>query len=403
MELIDLLKNENAKELFESKDCKIHTYGEENLVKYPHGCTLDDGEGGWLKYCRGAVYSGDKVLVVPPLRFKEGKPDDYQEIQEYIDGTMINVWYNGEKWNVSTRSRIGALCSWHSKKTFRKMFFEIMNENNGSFDILDKTKGYSFVMVHTENRIVQKYNGNKLYLVSMWDTETNSYCDTREPYSKLKEEYVPWYKLPKILENDTDLTSENIGDTVGYVYLNGNDRYKQMHPKYLELKQMAHNSHLVIYNYIENRRNGKLPEFLKYYPEKRRECNHFKNYIHDFTQMLYDLYNIVFKEKHIKLNKLPYVVKPLLYELHGMYLQTRTPIGFSTVMGYINDLPTARLVFVLLRFKKDKGEFIEQDKTDKIISNTVSEIMDSIENESESSDSGDEKTEEKTEESIEKP
>ena len=365
MELIDIVKQEEAlTELFESKSCKVHEYEGNTLVKYPHLVTLDDGEGGWLKYCRGAVYNEEKeVLVVPPTRFKEGRPENLEDytIQEYIDGTMINVWFN-KKWYISTRGRIGALCSWHTKKTFRHMFLDIINENNGNFDILDQAKGYTFVLVHKDNRIVQKYNGNKVYLVSVWNKETNTYALPTETYNKLKEEYDPWFSIPETLDksNLKDLSKVQATQNAGYTFISETSRFKEMNPKYEEIKDLHGKSHNMLFNYIENRRNGRLPQFIKIYPEERRECNNFKYKIHDFTQLLYDGYGVVFKEKRCKLTEMPFSMKPLLYALHGEYLETRQPIAFSTVMEYVNSLPSAKLVFVLSRFTSEVKEFIKE-------------------------------------------
>ena len=369
MEFIDIVKQEDAKELFESKSCKVHEYESNTLVKYPHSVTLDEGEGGWLKYCRGAVYNEEKeVLVVPPTRFQVlDRPENLEEysIQEYIDGTMINVWFN-KKWYISTRSRIGALCRWHTDKTFRHMFLDIVNENNGNFDILEESKGYTFVMVHQDNRIVQKYNGNKVYLVSVWNKETSTYSSPTETYNKLKEEYDPWFSIPETVnkENLKDLSKVSPIQNAGYTFISKTSRFKELNSKYEEIKNLHGKSHIPLFNYIENRRNGRLPEFIRNFPEERIECNNFKTKVHDFTQLLYDGYGVVFKEKRCKLTEMPFSMKPLLYTLHGQYLETRQPIAFSTVMEYVNSLPTAKLVFVLSRFTSEVKKFIKEHETE---------------------------------------
>jgi hypothetical protein len=370
MELRDLFKKEDSRELFESKSCKLHEYDDCTLIKYPHGVTLDSGEGGWLKYCRGAVVNDNQEIVcLPPLRFKEGQPTDTENyvIQEYLDGTMINVFFN-KKWYISTRSRIGALCRWHTKKTFRHMFLDIVTGNNGNFDILDETKSYTFVMIHQDNRIVKKYNKDEIVLVSVYSKNTKEWENPDNEYNKLKDEYDPWFTLaPEVAEETINLSNNNVSKVAGYTYINKNnlaDRFKLLHPKYPEIKTLSGESHVPIFNYIENRRNGKIPEYLRYFPENRRIYNRFKHRIHDFTQLLYDTYGVVFKEKRCTLKEVPFSMKPLLYEIHGLYLDTKSPTGFSNVMEYINNLPTARMVFVLTKFDKDMHEYLSSKENE---------------------------------------
>jgi hypothetical protein len=390
MEIVGVIKQENAKELFESKSCKVHEYEDNTLVKYPHGVTLDDGEGGWLKYCRGAVYSKEKVLYVPPVRLLEEELENIENIdsyslQEYIDGTLIAVWHNHEqdKWYISTRSKIGALCRWNNSKTFRHMFLDILDEKNGNFDILDKSLGYTFVMVHTDNRIVQKYNKNRVVLVSAWSKDTETYCnieDIQQTTKQLSESENIWFSVPKVLEMDNIkeyLKSKSAKDIAGITLINNKERYKIMHPDYKSYKELNGESHLPLFNYLNNRTNGKIPEYLKVYPENRRDYNNMKYKVHDFTQNLYDNYGYVFKEKRLTLKSASFSMKPLLYELHGQYLENKQAIAFSNVMEYINNLPTAKLYFAMSKYSQEQKE-TKNNSVEQIISDTVDEIVDSI-------------------------
>jgi len=394
MEIVGVIKQENAKELFASQSCKVHEYEDNTLVKYPHGVTLDDGEGGWLKYCRGAVYSKEKVLYVPPVRLLEEELENIENIdsyslQEYIDGTLIAVWHNHEqdKWYISTRSKIGALCRWNNSKTFRHMFLDILDEKNGNFDILDKSLGYTFVMVHTDNRIVQKYNKNRVVLVSAWSKDTETYCnieDIQQTTKQLSESENIWFSVPKVLEMDNIkeyLKSKSAKDIAGITLINNKERYKIMHPDYKSYKELNGESHLPLFNYLNNRTNGKIPEYLKVYPENRRDYNNMKYKVHDFTQNLYDNYGYVFKEKRLTLKSASFSMKPLLYELHGQYLENKQAIAFSNVMEYINNLPTAKLYFAMSKYSQEQKE-TKNNSVEQIISDTVDEIVDSIGDES---------------------
>ena len=54
-----------------------------------------------------------------------------------------------------------------SPKSFAELFEECKNSNGvlGNYDTLNKNYCYGFVICHVENRIVKKYEENKLYHV----------------------------------------------------------------------------------------------------------------------------------------------------------------------------------------------------------------------------------------------
>ena len=85
-------------------------------------CDLSDEV---TSYCRGLVIetSNFDMVCIPPekaYKYSELVPlnIDYSELifEEFYDGTMINVWYYNNEWNISTRSTIDANCKWYSEK-----------------------------------------------------------------------------------------------------------------------------------------------------------------------------------------------------------------------------------------------------------------------------------------------
>ena len=390
MEFVNLIKNnssENLKELFQENNCKVHEYDSNTLVRYPHGTDLNNREE-WMKSCRGAVYSENKVLHVYPLRLQE--LNDISEIpenslyREYTDGTLMSVWYNDtkEKWYIGTRGKIGALCRWQNTRTFRSMFLDILNKNNGNFDVLDRTKSYTFVMVHKDNRIVQKYNNNELVLVAVWDKNENEFVNIANEIDKIKEsqEEFPvnlWFRQSNVYtreEFNSIINNSDAKEVAGFVICDMDKKYKIMNKNYKEYKKLQGESHIPLFNYLNNRLNGKIPNFLKVYPEKRREYNHMKYKVHDFTQDLYDTYGYIFKEKRFSLKEAPFSMKPFLYELHGEFLSTKKPVAFNTVMEFTNKQPVARLYFALSKYLKEQNDK-KKLEIDEIVNDSVEEIV----------------------------
>ena len=107
-------------------------------------------------------------------------------VEEYVEGTMINMFYDEDKkdWELSTRSTVGGNISFYlqDKKdnaevryTFRKMFLEACNVNNLDFDILNRDYCYSFVLQHPQNRIVTLITRPQLYLVRVYKIDSETY------------------------------------------------------------------------------------------------------------------------------------------------------------------------------------------------------------------------------------
>ena len=62
---------------------------------------------------------------------------------------------------------------------------------------------------------------------------------------------------------------------------------------------------------------------------------------------LYDTYVKVNIKKELDKKDVPFQLKPLVYELHGIYLQYKVKINLSYVNDYINSLEPDRLTFIL--------------------------------------------------------
>ena len=60
---------------------------------------------------------------------------------------MINLFFYNNKWEIATKSVIGANCKYylHKIKTYRDMFFEVINHLNINLDDGSEKKLYDFV------------------------------------------------------------------------------------------------------------------------------------------------------------------------------------------------------------------------------------------------------------------
>jgi hypothetical protein len=112
------------------------------------------------------------------------------EVTEIVEGTMINLFWNGEKWEIATKKRVGADNFYFKntygvegelpKKSFRQMFLEALDVPDLSSIDFDRSFCYSFVLQHPCNHIVLNIITPQLYLVSTYKLSGMT-CDYLNP------------------------------------------------------------------------------------------------------------------------------------------------------------------------------------------------------------------------------
>ena len=346
-----------SKEVLESKNLIVKDYDELGLylVKYDkEKCDMSDRD---VRMCRGLVLEkgSNRVVCAPPPKslkvdnFTSGL-DSMESIvyEEFVDGTMINVFYYGEDWHISTRSCIGANCRWFSSKRFDQMFEE---SKNFTFDNFNTNYTYTFVLQHNENRIVTNYNNNDLTLVQVVDNTNYSVVDMStlaETLSGIKTRMT--FQFSNILEAYAAI--ENLEyDIQGYVIRDRNadpmSRSKIRNPKYNFVRSLRGNTRNLKYVFLDLRSNNYLNSYLDYFPENREKFREFTEEFYATTRSLFDFYQRFRVRKEIQLADVPYEFRPLCYELHGAYIKNRTIITFAEVKRYMNNLPPARQLFIM--------------------------------------------------------
>jgi len=326
---------------------KVKTYKGLKILSYSYDSPISE-DLSWAMFCKGAVISPDnKIICLGPVRASAVQEHEHEEGDTYehlIDGTMINLFhYNGE-WIISTRSEIGGYNKWNGKKSFRELFDECSKLDMVT---LPKDLSYSFVMRHTENRNVSPITDNELILCEAYDYSNDTIRRIHPSefpdniYTKTisydnKEEFMKMYQGPVI-----DYA------TKGYTIKRGSHRYKWINPYFDEIKNLKINMNNHMLNYIELRHNGNLSKYLRYYPEHKHLFNNYKEKIHTFTNDLYSCYKNTFIHKTSEKSEIPYHMKPLIYEIHKKYLDTKQPTSWQDTKDYIHNVPSKKLTFAL--------------------------------------------------------
>ena len=357
--------------LKEKDGFKILKYNRDYLKHWSEDDTLSNIDS--LGLFRSVIVKDDKVVsFAPPKSHKLkswGEPDAKKILcEEYVEGTMINVFYDTKDWQIASRSLIGANGQFYKGgKTFRRMFLEAMNNCELKFDDLNMNYCYSFVFQHPENRIVGKCKEPKLYLCAVYNvcdgtastiTEVNfrenedlcSKVNVPDVYSSPEYDFNTWSEIwDKFANTDTNPTPYDI---MGVVIKDGmGARTKIRNPNYEFVRELRGNQPKNQFQYYNLRREGRVHDYLRFYPEQNEEFAIYREQLHTYTQTLHDFYIRCYIKKEKPLGEFPYEYRSHMYTLHQKYLDELRCMGqcvrIQEVMTYINTLEPARLMYTI--------------------------------------------------------
>ncbi len=338
MKIEDIL-HENSDDLisfFKKYNIKYRKYSLEKC--YVLKINSDNIIEEWQRYLRGLIYNYEekRILVLPPVKAYEvaNYMDEDFQFTELFDGTMINVFYNNDKWKLSSRSTIGCNNRWLMNKTYKELFEETQNIN---YESLNKDYSYSFVLRNKNNRNISFIEENEIILVKIYDTNNN--CDVELDDSL-------GFKIPKVYNtmNDIDITDCRIK---GVTYMKDNKRYKWLTMSYKYMKELKLNINDKSIMYFELKKNGNLKEYLKYFPEDTESFSNTGNFLLNLRNILYDTYFDVYVKKNKEFKDINYEYKPLIKDIHSIYLSSGEKIRIKTIENYLHKTSSKRLKFIM--------------------------------------------------------
>jgi hypothetical protein len=332
--------------------------------------------------CRSVILNSnnDVLSIAPPKSiptddFIRRYPENTETIraEEFVEGTMINVFWDPNiglsgSWEISTRNTVGATSSFYKNantKTFRSMFLEAAKENNLFLDKLNQVYSYSFVLQHPQNRIVVPFNKPNLYLVALYRIDNSNKDNVLVYYIDINEvKKYDWngatIKFPEIYEFEkySDLIEKYASmntsyDKLGVVLYNTitGERSKIRNPVYEQVRNLRGNQPKLQYQYLSLRKEGKVGDFLKFYPENKRDFSAFRDQVHLFTQTLFSNYVSCYIKKEKPLIEFSDQYRTHMFNIHQHYLNDLREKKFfvtnTVVIKYVNNLHPSLLMYCL--------------------------------------------------------
>jgi len=207
---------------------------------------------------------------------------------EFVEGTMINMFYDDGNWHIATKSSVGGRVGFFTtgstrnlkdENTFRSMFFDAVAsleastmENKGLFEKLDeipKNVCLSFVLQHPKNRIVVPFSKPALYLVAAYNLNdyTATHINIRD--KSFNSALPSWVSYPEIYAfSSYEELNNRFGSistdykTVGVMIISESTglRTKIRNPVYETVKRLRGNQPKLQYRFLTLRKHQKIDE-----------------------------------------------------------------------------------------------------------------------------------------------
>jgi hypothetical protein len=360
-----------------SNNAKYH------VIKYDKNLLCEDLIPSY-GLCRSVIINSMNHVVgfappksIPAESFIQKYPDtnlrDSIVAEEFVEGTMINVFFDPSigltgGWEISTRNTVGATSSFYKSphsKTFRQMFTEAATENNLDINRLEPDMCYSFVLQHPENRIVVPFFKPQLYLVGVYkiSNKPNEIMVSQYDSSYYKyffSELGTSVKFPESYQFDSykelvdKYGSMNTSyDIVGVVIHNKltGERTKIRNPVYEQVRNLRGNQPKLQYQYLCLRKEGRVKDFLKYYPENKHDFSAFRDQVHLFTNTLFFNYVSCYIKKEKHLIEFSQQYRTHMFTIHQLYMkelrEKKLFVTNTIVQKYVNELHPSLLMYCL--------------------------------------------------------
>jgi hypothetical protein len=356
-----------------------HNQKEYNIFRYDKSKLTPD-QYNTVGLFRSVVYQNEAVVSFAPpksIAYESFKSiaQPIITMEDYVEGTMIQLFWTGLNWELATRSSVGGNVSFFNIKdkdlsvrpTFRELLLntilhnETVHSNQLDFfsclDNLPKHYVLSFVLQHPMNRIVRPIHDPSLYLVNVYAIENNTIVET--DISHTGRLLPDWVKRPvqynwSLEELERKISSQYMDYTkVGIMIYGVNTtgeiiRTKVRNPLYERVRNLRGNQSKLQYRYMELCRDHLVDEYLKYYPEHTQWFQAYEMEIRKFTVKLHSFYVQCFVKKLAPLNTYPYPYKTHMYRLHEHYKETlrgkRECVNLVVVTRYVTHLHPSLLM-----------------------------------------------------------
>ena len=352
-----------------------------------------------VKHFRSVVLNEDCKVVgfSPPMCETKDVVLDIDNIQfaeEFVEGTMVNVFYNSandvQSWEFSTKNTISPVEK-AAGKCFRSMFLEACENASLNFDDLPKEYCYSFVMKHPDNVIVAPVKNTALYIIAIYLVKNGDDLSAATAY-EMERSVIRWSSFSKVShparlgmrkgQSDFDKIVKTFASPDSLYYYPGvmfrtftGERFKLRNPNYEMVKNtkggVRARSEFV---YLHLKQLGYVRKHFERCPEDELNFFEFQSNLYNYTSSLHKNYLDCYIYKKMSLKDFPIKYRNNMYKLHNDYLHVLKPEGkrvtLSHVVQFVNNLSVPSQIY-FLNLKDQKESTIETVETSETIETPI--------------------------------
>jgi hypothetical protein len=273
---------------------------------------------------------------------------------EYIDGSLIRAFYDGNSWRLSTSNVINAYNSyWISEKSFGQLFDNCLGDSSNfstSFlaNSLDKNCSYQFIVCHPKVHL-DGVSSPTLYHAGTYCVKSHSYVDrsVTGDITKPKSEVI---EIPPETSCGSILLLSSFSK--GYIMYSVDDektqspRFKVLSSEYSARRKLLGNTPNMYLRYLECLADGKATEFKSSFTNLSAYCDTVEASLDRIAKEVFDIYVHKFmkKNKEVFIN---FYLRPFVYELHGNFMKTQKKVTEDIVKETFMKYHPKRINFIL--------------------------------------------------------
>jgi len=236
-------------------------------------------------------------------------------VLEKVDGTCITLYFWEGKWRLQTLGMLdgdGDVNNVFPPTTFAELFYRVLGlcPDCGLSAVLDPKLSYTFELATPYNRIVTRYEKERIVLLSIRDMETLNEL-TSDPFMSHYHKILciaPIVELPRYhlialtsLAEVADLAAALPQMDEGYVVVDANfNRVKVKNPSYLALLHLKESSSSSVKALVQLVLTNEGSEFLAYFPEFQEQYDRISAAVDSLKGRLQEVWEAT---KHIEVQK----------------------------------------------------------------------------------------------------
>jgi len=352
MEVIDYIRENGLEQLKTELSIKVREYPDRIVLNYNQ---IESPKfDPIVQECRGLILSWPYLDVLSrsfDRFYNYGEINDHStiDIKEYIgfqkiDGSLINIYFDGEKWNCATRGTAYAEgpTSMGDGKTFRDIIETVIIDLRYNFldftETWNEDMTYIFELVSPDTRVVKPYSKPELYLLAVRNKYTGQYIDG-EGYHFFAEHFgisIPNIYRFNTIDDCIKASKELIDFDEGYVLYNPRTqhRIKVKSPAYLAIAHLRGNGVLSPKKIVNLVFMQEYEEYLSIFPEDRK---FFEPYIEAYSQLIINIKTTWETVKNIENQKDFAMQVKDIDGIRTFMFQMRKGISISDIINRLTD------------------------------------------------------------------